>query len=238
MPKSVKRIIERAYKIAGLYRIDRILEGSRQQEALDILNDLLAGFADNNSKIAFYDTLSFPVIANQDQYIFAPSAGDVVSNRLMELKYVLLKTTNILYPVKVMTDKAYYTVRRSDTIQRRPRGCFLQNAVGKSILTFISKPDIDYDCEIKAKFILSEVNLTSDLSEVPAYYVNYLEYLLARELTMEYMPNNWTERHEKRFIDLEQGIINKSDYETDVILSDALSCGYYRYSDTRMGIII
>lgn len=232
MTTQVEKLIERAYKLAGLFQEDRILGGTQQQEALEILNELLDNFAGNTAEIAFYQTLQFPVVAGQQCYILAPSGGDVVSNRLIELKYCVLISGDARYPVKVIKDYEYYTQIYYETSGACPYGVFLQNEIGKSILTFIYKPDTNYTADIKGKFILSHLALNSEITNVPAYYIIYLRYILAKQLALEFMASNWTTVHEQELEKIENKIINMSDTDYSI----RTDCG--RSPDYRLGVII
>lgn len=237
MTTQVEKLIERSYKVAGLYQQDRILTGSKQQEALTILNEFLDYLASNPSSIAFYNTLQFPVTSAQQSYILAPSGGDVVSNRIIELKFVVLISSGTRYPVKIAQDYEYYSQIYYQTSGARPYACFLQNNVDSSTINFIYKPDTSYTCEIKAKFVLDSLALSTDISNVPEYYIRFLKYSLAKELAIEYMPSNWTQAHETELTKITAAISNISDVDMSLRVNPIFTSGG-RWWDHRLGVVI
>jgi len=237
MTTQVEKLIERSYKVAGLFQQDRILIGSKQQEALIILNEFLDYLASDPSGIAFYNTLQFPVVSGQQSYVFAPSGGDVVSNRIVELKFVVLISSGTRYPVHIVQDSEYYEQIYYQTSGARPYACFLQNGIDSSTLNFIYKPDTSYTGEVKAKFVLNHLTLNTDISNVPEYYIRYLKYALAKELAIEYLPANWTEAHETELKKIASSIKNISDIDY-TLRTNPIFSNSSRWWDYRMGVIL
>jgi hypothetical protein len=223
MARTVNRLIEQAFRKAGLFTQDRIIQGYKINEALDMLNDILDENSSEMSYVAFYEVFTFAMTPGQREYTIGRNVGnDVDHNRIVALKQVSLIASGARYPVNIISDNDYYSVIYYESAQGRPSSVFFQNEIGQSNLIFISKPDIAYDCEIKAKFILSNLALNTDITNVPPYYLQYLKYALAKELALEYLPANWTAAHESRFKKLENHLRMMNDYDVDLRLSNAL----------------
>jgi len=223
MARTVNRLIEQSFRKAGLFTQDRSIDGYKVTEALDMLNDILDENSAEPSYVAFYEVLTFPMTAGKREYSIGTNVGnDVVHNRMCSLKEVALITTDTRYPVKIIDDREYYSVVYYESASGRPSSVFLQNEIGQSNLIFISSPDIAYDCEVKAKFILSNLTLNTDITNVPPYYRQYLKYSLAKELALEYMPKNWTPAHESRLVKLENHLRMMNDYDVTLRVSNAL----------------
>ena len=231
MTRTVNKLIEQAYKKAGLYTQDKIVQGYKVTEALDALNDVLDENSADSSYVAFYDVVTFPLVPGQSTYVVGTEVGDdVIHNRIVELKHMVLLTTGTRYPVEITSDYAYYSALYYESATGRPTTVFMTNSIGKTTLKFIVKPDIAYDCEMKVKSILSNLTLNTDITNVPPYYFQYLKYALAKELALEYMPENWTAHHEARFQRLEHHLRTMADIDTDLRVSSALigrRQGYY-----------
>jgi len=223
MARTVNRLIEQSFRKAGLYTQDRSIEGYKVTEALDMLNDILDENSSEMSYVAFYELLTFAMTPGKREYTIGRNPGnDVDHNRISALKEVALIASGTRYPVRVISDRDYYSVIYYESAQGRPASCFIQNEIGQTNLIFIAKPDIAYDCEIKAKFILSDLELNTDITNVPPYFLQYLKYALAKELALEYLPRNWTERHETRLKKFEDHLRVMNDYDTSLRVSDAL----------------
>lgn len=223
MTRTVNRLIEQAFRKAGLFSQDRMIKGYKITEALDMLNDILDENSADTTYVAFYEILQFPMVPGQRIYTIGRNLGnDVDHNRLVELKHVALIASGARYPVRVVDDYDYYAVIYYESAQGRPASVFYQNDIAQTTLTFVAKPDIAYTCELKCKSILSGLSLNTDITNVPPYYLQYLKYALAKELALEYLPSNWTAFHEKRYQKLEDHLRTMADVDFSLRLSNAL----------------
>ena len=235
MAANVNKLIEQSFKTAGLFTQDQRIEGSRIVEALDYLNEIIDEFSTSPILIAFYDTITFAMTAGKASYVLSQAVGaDVNAHRLVQLKYAVVTYSGNRYPVKVITDYDYYSVIYNTSSQSRPAGVFLQNGLDssgneESTLTFIRAPDINYDCEIKGKFVLNPLSLNTNITNVPKNYRKFLRYALARELSMIYLPENWTSEHESIYKRLLGSLKNSSDIQTSLELPVGLERNYRGY---------
>jgi hypothetical protein len=223
MARTVNKLIEQSFKKAGLFTQDRVIEGFRTTEALDMLNDIISENSSDGTYVAFYKTLQFPVIAGTKSYTIGKNVGnDVDHERISDLKYCVLIYSNTRYPVKVLSDYDYYDNAWSVSESGRPSSVFVQNGIGESTLTFPLAPDANYTCEIKAKFILDTLALNTDITNVPPYFFRYWKYALAKDLALEYMPGNWGAAHEQVLQKLERHLQMINDIDMNLRVSNAL----------------
>lgn len=223
MARTVNKLIEQSFKKAGLFTQDKIIKGYQITEALETLNDILDENSADTTYVAFYELITFPMVPGKREYSIGTNLGnDVTHNRIIELKHVSLIASGARYPVRIIDDWQYYTVVYYESAQGRPASVFYQNEIGQTNLIFISKPDIAYTCELKAKSILSNLELNTNISNVPPYYLQYLKYALGKELALEYMPSNWTPAHEARFNKLESHLRSMTDINYALSVSSAL----------------
>lgn len=243
MTTNVNKLIENAFKTAGLFTQDKRIEGSRVTEALDYLNELLDEFAAGPEYIAYYQDISFVMTPNQGQYVLSQAvAADVNSHRLVDLKYAVVETGGNRYPVDVIDDHEYFTIVYNTSITGRPSSVFLQNGIDilgneQSTLMFLKAPDIAYTCHIKGKFVLSHVLLNTGITTLPKFYMKFLRYALAKELAMQFMPKNWTQYHEQTYSKLRSMLTAITDINVSSNLPEGL-IGRNRHYDPNMGVII
>jgi hypothetical protein len=229
MATTVNKLIENAYKTANLFAEDRIIDGAKIIEGLNVLNEILDNFAGAPDLIAYDEILSFPITSSQREYTISREAGaDVDANRLVHLKYCIVKVSSIQYVVNVTTDYEYWRRNISLLIHTRPREVYLQNERGLSKIIFIHLPDRNYTCEIKGKFVLDNLTLNTDITNVPQYYLYYLRFKLAEYLALEYMSSNWTPKHEQMLQKLEKRILSAADIDTNLRINKDY---YYYYND-------
>ena len=237
MALLVNKLITQAFKLAGLYQNDRNIDGFRITETLDILNELLDSNSANPTLIAFYRLLQFPITSSKSEYTFSRDPGaDVDSDRIVDIKHVAVISGGIRYPVKVIDDYEYYISMYNTNSVGRPSSLILQNNIDVSTLTFLPAPDRSYTAEIKAKFVLKNISLNADITDVPAYYIRYLKFALAKELCFEYMPENWNQFKEQELMKLQNRIESMSDVDMSLRMSDAL-VGNRRFAYNRIGVI-
>lgn len=195
--RTADQLIKKAYRIIGFNAKDRNLPQDYVIEGLYNLNILIDSYSIAPQIIAYDHVLSFPLVIGQLNYVISDQVtADVTNRRLVSLKYVNLEDGNHSYVVKIESDRLYYDFDRDNTVTRRPSHCFLQLDVGESILSFIEKPDKTYTCIVKGKFILDQLDLTSEITALPIGYHNFLTYALARQLSSELQGSNWSDLSE------------------------------------------
>lgn len=226
--RTSNQIIENAFKIIGLFAEDIALENGRMVEGLYNLNILLSQYASSPEKIAYNSNITFNLVPNQREYSISKAIGaDVNSNRLVSIKYLTLKSNDIIYPVDITDDEFYINRTRTDTFKTLPRQCYLQNEIEGSIIVFFQIPDQVYECRIKGKFTIDEVELSQVLDEVPNYYHGFLEYALAKQLHSKYKGSSWDANDEETYRSMLNDIKTYSDIDNVSETGSALNKCYY-----------
>lgn len=212
--RTANELIEEAFKIIDIFSEERNLSGKRLKEGLDLLNALLSSYRSAPQLIAYDSTITFNLVAGQRQYEISEEVGaDVTSNPLARLKFVTLEQDNLQHPVGIVPDNMFYARGIDLDAQRRPTQVFLQNDVLKSFLNFIIKPDFAYLCTVKAKFVLDDLTLNTDITTIPMYYTLYLSYALARLLHGRYAGSKWDAQDETAFNELKQDVMSVADID-------------------------
>lgn len=221
---TVDKLIQRSARIIGLNSDDRNLSNHKIAEGLEVLNELLDSFFTQPDVLAYFSSVQFNLVTGQKSYEFSREVtADVNSNKIAQLKSVYLVDTNVVYPMWVQKDYIDWEVRRTTDRQTRPFQVYLQNDILKSFVIFDVLPDKNYECNLKAKFALSNVSLSTDLTVLPDYYVNFLKYALGRELNTSYPGTVWNANLEARYKDAKKYIIGVSDDDLMQVTSVGLS---------------
>lgn len=223
--RTSNSIIENAYKLIGIFSEDRALEGGRVTEALSLLNQLLDQYASVNTRIAYDSLLNFTLTAGKQDYTFSKAIGaDVDSQKIVRIKFINLTDGDFSYPVRIQPDEFFFNKTRNLISTTRPTDAYFQNQIEGSKLVFFTKPDKNYGCTIKAKFVIQSVDLNEVLNEVPSYYHMFLEYALARVLQNHYPGSIWDQIKEdfyqKMLIDISDASDVDLDARTGVALKD------------------
>ena len=219
-------IIEDAYKLLGMFSEDRPLSGGRITEGLKTLNFLLKHFESSTPAIAYQEVLSFQVIGGKQEYTFSTAAGaDVDSRKIVELNFVNIEDSSFSYPVAVKSDVYFFRSVRQLHLTGRPTECYLQNSPETSRIVFFSIPDKNYNCNIKAKFVLEQVELSEPIDEVPASYQLFLIYALAKLLHSKFPGSLWTVDNENDYKDAKSNISSSSDLNFNITTGAFLKNG-------------
>ncbi len=222
--RTVNTIIENAYKLIGLYSEDRALEQSRTTEGLYLLNALLDHYASNDKRIAYNSLLSFNLVIGQTTYSFSKKVGaSVDSNRIVDLKYIILEDDDKNYPVNIQPDQFYFNNIRKTNVINRPIDAYFQNDIDESRIIFFTKPAKAYPITLKAKFVIDAVELSQPLDEVPAYMHLFLGYALGRILHDHYPGSVWTSTQEAQYQEMLANIINAADTSLESFSGIALT---------------
>lgn len=231
--RNVADLIQKAYRKIGIYSDDRNLDGDKACLGLDTLNELLDEFATSDPLIAYFNTLQFNLIPNQREYVLSKAVPyDVESNRIIKLKWMILNYSNLNYPIRIREDIDFYQVHRNTDVKTIPFEVFLQNTIDeKSKLFFFQIPDKDYECTVKAKFVIEKFNSLSDpITNVPAYYYRFLQYAVAHALKDDFTANTWDEGKQRTYDNLKCNIEKASDIDLSPITTPTLTQPF----DSRM----
>jgi len=232
--RTSNTIIEKAYKLIGIFSSERALSKGDVNEGLNTLNALLDNYSSNNTKIAYDKQLTFPVTAGKQRYTFSTAIGaDVDSQRIVNLKFINLEDANFLYPVDIVADVIYYRRAQALNATCRPVQAYFQNENEQSFIFFFTKPEIDYSCTIKAKFMIDKVSLNQPLAEVPGYYHDFLAYAVARNLQDVFDGSSWNDKKEAKYKELLKDVIGATDLDFNIKTGAMLKAGR-GYNDGRI----
>jgi len=224
--RTADDIVKKAYSKIGIGASDRNLAGDKGQDGLDLLNAQLDNYASQTSLIAYDGILQFPLIAGQQNYTISKNTSlspDVDAYKIAKLKYVTITSDNIQYPVNIVEDHVWFRNRRNLTLTGRPRDVYLQNEAFLTNLFFLRKPEKVYDCEVKAKFVVQNLDFTTDISTLPSYYRLFLIYELA-SLLVDFEPGtNWTNKSEQIYKRLKDNLTSTNDMDLTSVTSSALN---------------
>jgi len=237
--RTADQLIKKAYRIIGYNAKDRNLPQDYIVEGLYNLNLLLDSYSVSPDLISYDHVISFPLVIGQADYVISDQvAADVTNRRLVSLKYVNLIDGDHSYVVQIESDKLYYDFERDNTLTQRPTYCYLQLDVGESILSFVPKPDKTYTCIVKGKFILDQLDLTSELTAIPIGYHKFLIYALARHLSSELSGSNWSEIAEDIYQQALEDVRGNSDKNLE-LKDDSLFVrqGRYRHNINALNVI-
>ena len=223
---SADDILKQSYEKIGLLPDDVNLSGSKAQKGLDLLNSQLDQYAADNSLIAYFSLLNFTLTPGQREYTISRDTSltpDIDFDKIVALKYVILTSENVQYPVDIGEDHIWYRTYQNLNLTGRPRSVYIQNEPFLTNLIFTRKPEKDYNCTLKAKFCLQNLERFTDISTLPKYYILFLIYELARILADYNQGANWSAMSENKYKELKDAVLATNDMNLTSVTSSALN---------------
>lgn len=194
MSYTAQTLITRSWYLSGIVaRNLQQVTGDQLTEGLYLLNSLLDFKQIETDLVPYWTYIEMPAVANQEFY-FIPFVSAIET--------VTFNIDTVRYPMDSIPRRSYYGSSRVDNISTLPFGWNYNRALGGGNLALYFKPETDYPLKMMVKLFLSDVSLTTDLtniSETVPYtfinssnqgfdtsYIEYLRYALAQHMCNEY----------------------------------------------------
>lgn len=236
--RSVNDIINNALYLIAAISPDRIPPDSMVSRGLYLLNDMLDSFSSLGVYIPFIKTIDVQLVPNQGTYSISNVVpADFNFNRIVELDFVTVTIQQISYPVNIVDRAVILNQVRFSQGQTRPGAVFMDNLDLQTNLTFYPKPDQQYQCQIRAKFMLDRLSMFQVITEVPPKYYKFLRYALGRELRSYYPSSSWDEIKENEYQMMLKQI--KASPEINVLINPdgLLMCPYQYVYNSIYGVL-
>lgn len=236
-PRTTNDIIVRALNLIGELSPDEIPSGSQVTEGLYYLNDLFDYLSSAGIYIPFVRQLTFTMTVGKSDYSFSNNfPADIFSERIVEVDYVTVQRDSSSFPVRI--------VKRADLLnnfyvtnaQGIPGIVIFERSDQFSNLKFQPAPDFNYECHVRAKFMLDHLELYDNLDEVPPYYFRFLRYALAKELISVYPSSNWTPQAQQEYDTMFKRLTAANDVDLTINTDGALMNPYGVWSLRDFGI--
>ncbi|HWI50078.1 MAG TPA: hypothetical protein VNU45_17855 [Rummeliibacillus sp.] len=231
---SAGDLISQALQMVGVFSPSQPIDGPTAMNNLKLFNFLLNSFNSTGQYIPYFKEITFTLTPGKDTYTFStiidPNQVDVVAPRIIDLRYCNLIYQNISFPVQVKDRSTVYDLTRVLTNQTQPVYVVVEQDILLTKLLFYPSPVQAYECHLKAKLMLENVNYNDDITSLPGNYNLYLIYSLARMFDDIYAKNRWSQKQEADYQAMKKEITTSNDIDISVIPNAALSTGYYDYS--------
>ena len=223
MPQIVKttnQLIINSLYLIGELGVGETPDAFMLSSGLELINELLAKFAEDSIYIPYLTEISFNLVATQATYSISDMipGTDVVSDRIVDLSYANYTVPSagqgIIYPLQIINKAQYYGVTRLLPLNTRPGFVFLDKQPLESLITLYPAPDQPYPCLLGVKAMMDSVTSNQNLEALPPFYYGFLKYCLARKFLSYYPSGNWPQTSEDEYQDYFSSI--KSANETDV----------------------
>lgn len=218
--KTVNQLIINSLYLIGELGVGETPDAFMLSSGLELINELLAKFAEDSIYIPYLTEISFNFVVAQPTYSISDMipSPDVTSNRIVDLSFANYTVPSagqgIIYPLQIINKAQYYGVTRLLPLNTRPGFIFLDKQPAVTYVTVYPAPDQPYPCLLGAKTMLDSVTENQSLASLPPFYYGFLKYCLARKFLSYYPSGNWPQTSEDEYNDYYSSIKNSN--ETDV----------------------
>jgi hypothetical protein len=218
--QTVPQLIINSLYLIGELGVGETPDAFMLSSGLELLNELLAMFAEDSIYIPYLTELSFNLVTAQPSYTISDMVPnpDVVADRIVDLSFANYTVPSagqgIIYPLQIINKAQYYGVTRLLPLNTRPGFIFLDKQATESIVTLYPAPDQPYPCLLGVKCMLNSLSANQTLEALPPFYYGFLKYCLGRKFLSYYPSGNWNEQAESTYQDYFSSIKNAN--ETDV----------------------
>lgn len=230
MAYTAQDLITRSWYLSGIVaRNLQVPTGDQINNGLQLLNALLDFKQIETDLIPYYQYITFPCVPNQEFY-YLPYVALIES--------LTFNLDVVRYPMSGTSRTNYFGSARVDNISTLPFSYNYDRAYGGGNLALYFKPDSTYALKAMVKLFLTDVSLTTDLTNitdtVPYTFINssnqgldlaYIEYL--RYSLANYMCNEYnvvfSEQNQKTLISYERKLMYESPPDLSIHKSSILN---------------
>lgn len=244
MAYTAQTLITRSWYLSGIVaRNLQFVTGDQITDGLMLLNALLDFKQIQTDLVPYYTYIELPAVPNQEFY-FLPMVADVES--------ITFNIDTIRYPMDSATRRKYYGTGRVDNISTLPFNWNFNRQLGGGNLALYFLPQSNYPLKLMVKLFLTDVQLNTDLTNIPATglpytfinsnntgfdtsYIEYLRFELANYMAVEYGVSLTPAAMEK-LIEYRRQLMYVSAPDLSMIKTSILTeSSGYNYGDVNLG---
>lgn len=239
MTLTVRDFVKQSYRLINPSNPTVPLHGDDQSIALTVLNQLLQSYASNGLMLTIATTVSCPVSIGQQFIVTGPATytptPDITNGRLANLNSAWLLLDNVDYPLVQISRDEFLNSFRYEPLKGLPRFIMVFPETEVVNLQIYPAPSQVYTIFLRAKFELTSLTSSSDMSLLPDYYQLYLSFALAKYIAMyKGRTAAWTPMLEDQLKSLKDEMMSASEVNLEITGDRAsLLNGAYR---VRAGI--
>lgn len=193
------QLISKSWNLSGI--VAREFEQTSGQEGSDglyLLNEVLAEKSYDLKLIPYWGRIEFNLVQGQERY-YIPN--------LFQVETFTFNIGSVRFPTFNAGRKQYFGDGRVDNIQALPFEWHLERELDGCYFYVYYLPQQEFVAKITGKFALTNVEMqTNLLSLYDLFYIRYLRYLLAENMSLEY-DITFAEDKKKKLQQIEQKLL-------------------------------
>ena len=237
---SVREFVANSYQLVSASTPTTPLQGSDLSTGIQILNMLLSQYAANGLMLTVSQQVDFPVNINQGFITFGepdyvPTPDVITNGRLVNLENAWVSLDGVTYPLIDISRQEFFSSYKYEPLQGLPRYIIVKPQTNLTTVQIFPAPSQFYLLSIYGKFQLGPLTSNSSLSSLPTYYQLFLQFALAKYLSMyKGRMNAWNELLESQYRELEKDMVAATSINLDInVNNESWLNGAYR---VRAGI--
>lgn len=198
---KAKELIQQAFKKAGIFDAAEEAEGIDMSTGKELLNDIITQWSSLGIYIPTFETITVDLEAGTPSYTVSPLIIEILEANLTDSANVI---TQLRIANEAQQNSFNYELltSRPGWVYCEPRYQLIDITTNEpsSVLWFFNTANADYTATLMVKQILTELNYSDDITQLPRYTFRALKYELTTELAQEYgttLPPEFLRKHEQ-----------------------------------------
>lgn len=220
---KVEELISYAFKKIGFVFSEENLLASLYEEALFYLNEEISMLNRSGATCAFFTETEFTINAGQQDYTFGLIGSDITTEPFTEIEYVRMQWQGTWYSIAPETRKMRLgSITYPHPYNTIPCEVLFKKNLTQAILSFYQIPNIELPSIVYGKQEISKFVKYQNITNVPAYYLKYLRYACAKQISAQYTATTWTDIDEMELKQAKKDVFSAPEVNVDIINSPLL----------------
>ena len=234
MVQTVKDFVSDSYRLINAASPTVPLHGDDMGKGVQWLNQLIRSYSGTGLLLTVAKSNQYLMSIGQQFVTFADEsylpAADVQIGRLANLQNAYLVSEGLQYPLKVQNRNDFFSSWIYQPQSGLPIYAIVLPETNITTVQIYPSPSQPYVLNTYGKFELKELTQNDDLSSLPGYFVRFLQFALAKDISMyKSRSDAWSEKLEGMLVKAEQDMISVSSVNLKIKSdSDVLLNGSWR----------
>ncbi len=182
---TVRDFVTQSYQIVSAASPTVPLHGNDLSIGITVLNQLLNQYSANGLMLTVSKQVDFLLTIGQNEVTFGepdyvPTPDITTEGRLVNLLNAWVTLQGVTYPLIDESRTEFYSSYKYDPLIGLPRYVIVLPETNLTTIRVFPGPSQAYNLSVYAKFQPSVLTSSTDMSELPSYYIMYLQFALAK----------------------------------------------------------
>ena len=205
--QGIRQFVTNSYQLISAATPTVPLQGSDLSTGILILNQLLLSYAANGLMLTISEQVDYLLGIGQGsitigEFDYIPTPDIISPGRLVNLSNAWVTLSGVTYPLIDESRTEFFSSYKYEPLAGLPRYVIVKPQTNLTTLQVFPAPSQPYLLSIYGKWQQGTLTANSDLSSLPTYYQRFLQFALARDLSLyKGRADAWTERLEQTYME-------------------------------------